>query len=45
MTSLEIEQKKIDKKSILHNLEIIVQAIYPYLTEKGKAEYKNLNRR
>jgi AcrR family transcriptional regulator len=42
MSSAEIEKTKITKKTIEEYLEIIIQSIYPYLTEKGIGQYDSL---
>lgn len=42
MTSAEIERTQLEKKLIGEYLEIIMQSIYPYLTEKGIAQYNLL---
>ncbi|MFD1552882.1 hypothetical protein DNU06_08040 [Putridiphycobacter roseus] len=43
MTSVEIERTLLEKKLIEEYLVIMMQSIYPYLTEKGCAEYKLLD--
>ncbi|MFT5824081.1 MAG: AcrR family transcriptional regulator [Crocinitomix sp.] len=42
--SAEIERSRIVKKTIVEYLEIIMQSIYPYLTEKGVNQYSSLKR-
>ncbi len=42
--SVEIEKSRIVKKTMLEYLEITIQSIYPYLTDKGVAQYESLKR-
>lgn len=42
MSSVEIEQPKIEKKLIAEYLEMAIQSIYPYLTTKGAEQYHSL---
>lgn len=39
ISSAEVANKRMSKKYIDYYSEVITQAIYPYLTEKGKKEY------
>ena len=43
MASAEIEKPKLEKKLIGEYLEIMIQSIYPYLTAKGRKQYKSLS--
>lgn len=43
MASAEVENIKLEKKLIRKHLRIIMQSIYPYLTTKGKKQYKSLS--
>jgi len=42
ISSAEVTKPKLNKKIIKEYSEIINQAIYPYLTDKGKKEYSEL---
>ena len=42
LASAEINREKMDKKQVGKYLEITIQVIYPYLTTKGKKEYRKV---
>lgn len=42
ISSAEIMNTRMSKKHIRYYSNVITQAIYPYLTEKGRQEYQNL---
>ncbi len=44
LASAEINREKMDKRQIEKYLEITSQVIYPYLTAKGKREYRKVER-
>jgi AcrR family transcriptional regulator len=44
LASAEINREKMDKKQVEKYLEITIQVIYPYLTTKGKKEYRKVEK-
>jgi len=42
ISSAEVINTRMSKKHILYYSEVITQAIYPYLTDKGRQEYLNI---